>query len=80
MTYIATFFSHYGAIQFAKKIASYQISSQMMPVPRKVSSSCGTCVQFETEKDVRLFADEDVEKIFRYCNNEYILMSRGNNP
>jgi len=37
----------------------------MMPVPRSLSSSCGTCVQFETEGDFMPLLVEDTEKIYR---------------
>ena len=47
MTYIATFYSHYGAIQFRKNCEKMKLDAVIMPVPRNLSSSCGTCVQFE---------------------------------
>ena len=45
--YIATFFSHFGALSYYKAIKKQGISAKLMPVPRKVSSSCGTCVYYE---------------------------------
>ena len=45
--YIATFYSHFGALSYYKAIKNQGISSKLMPVPRKVSSSCGTCVSYE---------------------------------
>jgi len=47
MTYIATFFSHFGAIRFKKLCQSVGWSARVMPVPRDLSSSCGTCVRYE---------------------------------
>ncbi len=47
MTYIATFYSHFGAVHFKKLCQSKQIEAKMMPVPRDLSSSCGTCVRYE---------------------------------
>ncbi len=47
MTYIATFFSHFGTIKFKKLCDSKGLPAKAMPVPRSLSSSCGTCVQFE---------------------------------
>lgn len=46
MTYIATFYSHFGAIRFKKYCTSKGFAAQVMPVPRDLSSSCGTCVRF----------------------------------
>jgi len=45
--YIATFFSHYGALTYYQRIKDKSINAKLMPVPRKVSSSCGTCVSYE---------------------------------
>ena len=47
MRYIATFYSHFGAIRFKRLCESRRISAKMMPVPRDLSSSCGTCVLYE---------------------------------
>ena len=42
--YIATFFSHYGALAFFSALKERGIEAKLMPVPRKVSAACGTCV------------------------------------
>lgn len=47
MKYIATFYSHFGAMRFKKLCDSRSITARIMPVPRNLSSSCGTCVQCE---------------------------------
>ncbi len=48
MVYIMTFYSHFGAVRFKKKCDEKQIPARMMPVPRNLSSSCGTCVRYES--------------------------------
>ena len=45
--YIATFYSHFGAMMYFKELKNQGITGKLMPVPRKVSSSCGTCVRYE---------------------------------
>jgi len=45
--YIATFYSHFGALSYYDAITKQGISAKLMPVPRKVSSSCGTCISYE---------------------------------
>ena len=45
--YIATFHTHFGASQFARALKADGIRHRMMPVPRALSSSCGTCVRYE---------------------------------
>lgn len=49
--YIATFFSHFGATRFRKNCVRQGNPAQVMPVPRSLSSSCGTCVRYSTEGD-----------------------------
>ena len=60
-SYIATFFTHYGALNFDRDCKKKGVSSKMMPVPRKLSSSCGTCVKFEAEDHTFFEIDEDLE-------------------
>lgn len=48
--YIATFFSHFGAIRFQRLCTQLGWPAQLAPVPRSLSSSCGTCVLFQTAK------------------------------
>ncbi|MGI5876914.1 MAG: DUF3343 domain-containing protein [Dethiobacteria bacterium] len=65
MIYIATFFSHYGAINFKKVLAGRGIRVQLMPVPRALSSSCGTCARFEGDlTDMQFLPREDIEGLF----------------
>ena len=48
--YVATFFSHFGAIRFQKLCTQLHLRARLAPVPRSLSSSCGTCVLFEAEE------------------------------
>ena len=65
--YIATFFSHFGAMAFKKKCDKEGYPAVIMLVPRNLSSSCGTCVKFtgkpETAKNWNLDELEQVAKI-----------------
>ncbi|MGN0983837.1 MAG: DUF3343 domain-containing protein [Gemmiger sp.] len=47
MICIATFYSHFGAIRFKKLCGERGWPARVMPVPRDLSSSCGSCVHFE---------------------------------
>ena len=78
ITYIATFYSHYGAIQFRRNCQAMNLSAEVMPVPRDLTSasssersSCGTCVRFHTEAD---FPEktEEVEQIVRVEPQGYV--------
>ncbi|WP_373727078.1 DUF3343 domain-containing protein [Bacteroides heparinolyticus] len=68
MVYIATFFSHFGAIRFKKEMDGKVENMVLMPVPRSVSSSCGTCVRFEYGGafDVDVSGMEELDKIIEW--------------
>lgn len=64
--YIATFFSHFGATRFRKNCIRKGLSAQVMPVPRSLSSSCGTCVSYFTaEEPVPEIHLQEIEQIVR---------------
>ena len=63
MIYIATFFSHFGAMQYKKICDKTGISARMMPVPRALSSSCGTCVRMEADSADDLPRPEEAEQL-----------------
>ena len=71
MKYIATFYSHYGAIQYRKNCEKMDLESVVMPVPRYLSSSCGTCVRFEAEGEFPE-RNEEVEQIVRIEDSGYV--------
>ena len=47
MEYVATFYSHFGAVRFNRLCQSQGLKARMSPVPRDLSSSRGTCVFYE---------------------------------
>ena len=63
MICIATFFSHFGAMRCKKQCDETGITAKMMPVPRSLSSSCGTCVRMEAENAEALPRTEEMEQI-----------------
>lgn len=75
--YIATFFSHFGAMRFHKLCAERGWSAQLSPVPRTLSSSCGTCVLFQaaelTLKNVNQLITPELEQLV-LDENSYIFL------
>lgn len=63
-TYIATFFSHFGAVRFGRQLRELGVEHALMPVPRRVSSSCGTCVRFTAAAPPELDT-ADMERLFQ---------------
>ncbi len=48
---ILTFSSHYEAVKLKRALAKNDIDCRLVPVPRSLSSSCGTAMEIN-EKDV----------------------------
>ena len=73
--YIATFHTHLSALMTSRALTELGIQARMMPVPRKLSSSCGTCVRY-LAADANLSAmDEDVEAVYeKIGKEEYTLL------
>lgn len=66
MTCIAAFYSHFGAVRFKRTCQELGWPAKLMPVPRDLSSSCGTCVRYQggvpepvPEETERIVAVED---------------------
>ncbi len=77
MIYVATFFAHIGTIRFKKFCDRQNLKAHMMPVPRTLSSSCGTCVEFEAPEDYDLhYESEELEEVVKQINGEYISIYR----
>ena len=73
--YIATFHTHLSALMTNRSLKALCIQAQMMPVPRKLSSSCGTCVRYLAEEPNLSAMDEDVEGVYEKIGKEdYVLL------
>ena len=74
MIYIATFFSHFGAMHCKKLCDQAGLSARLMPVPRKLSSSCGTCVRVEAQDAEQIPRTEESEQIALEEENGYRIL------
>lgn len=73
--YIATFHTHLSALMTSRNLTGLGVKAQMMPVPRKLSSSCGTCVRYLAEEPNLSAMDEDVEAVYeKISSEEYTLL------
>jgi len=66
--YIATFHSHFGALSYCQALKKQGLLAKLMPVPRKVSSSCGTCVYYEHTSAIDLDGYE-LDRIYIEIND-----------
>ena len=79
MTFIATFFSHYGAMHCKKLCDGQGLSARLMPVPRALSSSCGTCVRVEAPDAEAVPRTEESEQIALEHGNSYRILWKAEN-
>lgn len=63
MIYVATFYTHLAAMLTHRAMRREGLSAEMMPVPRALSSSCGTCVRYEADDPRFPLLDRDVEQV-----------------
>lgn len=77
MKYIVTFYSHFGAIRFKKQCQTLGYEVNLMPVPRDLSSSCGTCVFYEGDAfEVKDLINEELEQIVCRLQDGYQVLYR----
>ena len=68
--FIATFHTHLAALMTSRNLNGHGARASMMPVPRKLSSSCGTCVRYLAEDPNLGAMDEDVEAVYEKIDKE----------
>lgn len=80
MDYLVTFFTHFDAMAYQHYLKQYQINGILMPVPRKVSSSCGTCLVFSSDETTLstavLIQQQDYAELFQVIEEKYILLHK----
>jgi len=77
MDCIATCFSHFGAIRFKRLCDERHWPARLCPVPRDLSSSCGTCVRYEGGCPDTV--PEEVEQIVELAPSGYRTLYRAEN-
>ena len=68
--YVATFHTHLSALMTSRNLKSIGVDARMMPVFRKLSSSCGTCVVYAAPGPCLEQMDEDVERVYEIVGEE----------
>ena len=68
--FIATFHTHLSALMTSRNLNAKGAKAGMMPVPRKLSSSCGTCVRYLAEEPLLEAMDVDVEAVYEVIGKE----------
>ena len=71
--YVATFHTHLAALRSCNGITG----ARLAPVPRRLSSSCGTCALYEGEDPMLKCMDTDVEAVYRRTGDAFVLVHQG---
>lgn len=77
--YITTFYAHFGAMRFFRELKQQGINGKLMPVPRRLSSSCGICVHYLAADWQRPVDIDEVEQVVEVCGNEFRTLYRAEN-
>ena len=72
--YLATFHTHLSAMLSCQALQSEGLTARMTPVPRALSSSCGTCVRYSADSDRRQILDQDLEAVYTDDDGVYTLV------
>ena len=78
--YIATFHTHLSALLTAEALEERGVQARMMPVPRALSSSCGTCVRYTADSDCRECPDRDWEALYALQEGQYSCLLTAEDP
>lgn len=69
--YVATFHTHLSALLTSRALNEAGFRARMAPVPRKLSSSCGTCVFYTAPDPCEGCLDQDTERVYRVEQDRY---------
>lgn len=76
MNYIVLFFTNSSAIKFARIIKNSNFVGELIPLPRKLTSSCGMGVKLYFTSDLSEIISDEIEKIYAVEGNQYTLVYR----
>ena len=71
--FVASFHTHVSALMTCRALTAAGADARMAPVPRKLSSSCGTCVFYTAPDLCQSCLDEDAERVYRILENGFEL-------
>lgn len=72
--YIATFYTHFDAMDCSRTLKKQGVPVRLGPVPRALSSSCGTCAFFTCPQFPGDLFGENYEKVFLVDGENYLLV------
>ena len=76
MKFVATFYTHLAALRTARALETAGTAATLAPVPRALSSSCGTCVFYQGEDPLLERMDQDIEAVYRQTGTGYACLMK----
>lgn len=71
MNYLATFYTQAAALLSQRALKQAGLVSKAGPVPRELSSSCGTCVRYIADDPNLVLLDHDLESLYEVTDGSY---------
>lgn len=76
--YVATFHTHLAALRSCNALQKGgAASARLAPVPRRLSSSCGTCVFYDAQGPQLPCMDQDLEAVYLREGESFRLVQKG---
>ena len=76
--YVATFHTHLAALRSCNALKKAGIAdARLAPVPRRLSSSCGTCAFYQGPEPMLPCMDADLEAVYRREGEGFALVHKG---
>lgn len=76
--YVATFHTHLAALRTCNALKKSGVEdARLAPVPRRLSSSCGTCVFYEAQGPQIPSMDRDLEAVYLRQGERFQAVHRG---
>lgn len=72
---VITFHTHLGAMKLYKSLVKQKLKARMVPVPRALSSDCGSCVRAEYEGRAEELLTADAEAVYLDTGEGYTLLA-----
>ena len=76
MKFVATCYTHLAALRTARALEAAGAAAALAPVPRALSSSCGTCVCYEGTDPLLERMDQDIEAVYRQSGTGYACLMK----
>lgn len=73
---VITFHTHFGAMKLYKSLKKQGVAVRMSPVPRVLSSDCGSCVRVSWDGAAQELLSADAEAVYLDTGKGYELLAR----